>query len=200
MPSSPTDAPMLPPAPSSMYTLPATGVTLISTFERSRCCATAARWPPAPPPATTSAAIQPAAPAADSVARAPFSPLPICPSSVIRETDRAILAASGRRRPRRLLRWRRLPITGAQPAMMTGMATPPLPDGVPAAPAAAPVTGAAPAARAAPAAGPGAHLRSPDSGRRVAPPPFARAAALAAELAASGAGEGRFDAGRRALY
>src|SRR5258708_25484822 len=43
-------------------------------------------------------------------------------------------------------------------------------------------------------------LRSPDSGRRVAPPPFAGAAALAAELAAGVAGEGGFDAGTRALY
>ncbi len=43
MPSSPTEAAMLPPAPSSMNTLPATGVTLISTFEKSRCCGTAAR-------------------------------------------------------------------------------------------------------------------------------------------------------------
>src|ERR1700676_688581 len=75
----------------------------------------------------------------------------------------------------------------ARTAMMAGMATPPLP-------------GAAPAARLAPAAGPGAHLRSPDSGRRVAPPPFAGAAALAAELAVSIAGEVRFDAGSRALY
>jgi len=84
--------------------------------------------------------------------------------------------------------------------MMAGMATPPLPEAGPAVPAAATATGAAPAARAAPAAGPGAHLRSPDSGRRVAPPPFAGAAALAGELAASIAGEVRFDAGSRALY
>src|SRR5258708_6476827 len=43
-------------------------------------------------------------------------------------------------------------------------------------------------------------LRSPDSGRRVAPPPFAGAAALAAELAGMVRGEVRFDAGSRALY
>jgi FAD/FMN-containing dehydrogenase/Fe-S oxidoreductase len=38
------------------------------------------------------------------------------------------------------------------------------------------------------------------SGRRVKPPPFAGAAALAAELAADVRGEVRFDAGSRALY
>src|SRR5579864_2637759 len=106
MPSSPTDAPMLPPDPSSMYTLPATGVTLISTFEKSRCCATAARSPPAPPPATAaSAAIQPAATAAaDSAARALLVPLPMSPLLLlIRENDRAILIQPGprRRRPQR---------------------------------------------------------------------------------------------------
>ncbi|MBV8202301.1 MAG: FAD-binding protein [Acidobacteria bacterium] len=46
----------------------------------------------------------------------------------------------------------------------------------------------------------GASLRSPRSGRRVAPPPFAAAARLAADLAASLRGEVRFDAGSRALY
>ena len=50
------------------------------------------------------------------------------------------------------------------------------------------------------AASPGALLRSPDSGRRVKPPPLAGAAALAAELAAGVRGEVRFDAGSRALY
>jgi len=74
--------------------------------------------------------------------------------------------------------------------MIAGMAAPRLPDS----------RFVAPAASTAPAASPGAHLRSPDSGRRVAPPPFAGAAALAAELAASIAGEVRFDAGSRALY
>jgi FAD/FMN-containing dehydrogenase/Fe-S oxidoreductase len=48
--------------------------------------------------------------------------------------------------------------------------------------------------------GPGARLRSRDSGRRVTPPPFAGAARLADELAASLRGEVRFDAGSRALY
>jgi FAD/FMN-containing dehydrogenase/Fe-S oxidoreductase len=71
------------------------------------------------------------------------------------------------------------------------MATPPLRVDSPAAasPAAAPDPGGA-----------GAHLRSPDSGRRVKAPPFAGASALAAELAASVGGEVRFDAGSRALY
>jgi FAD/FMN-containing dehydrogenase/Fe-S oxidoreductase len=43
-------------------------------------------------------------------------------------------------------------------------------------------------------------VRSPDSGRRAAAPPFPGAAALAAELAAAVQGEVRFDAGSRALY
>src|SRR3981081_1551066 len=41
---------------------------------------------------------------------------------------------------------------------------------------------------------------STSSGRRVAPPPFAGGAALAAELAGAVRGEVRFDAGSRALY
>ncbi len=41
MPSSPTETPMLPPAPSSMYTAPATLVTLISTLLKSCASATA---------------------------------------------------------------------------------------------------------------------------------------------------------------
>src|SRR5262245_18336611 len=41
MPSSPTDAAMFPPAPSSMYTVPATLVTLICTLLKSWSCATA---------------------------------------------------------------------------------------------------------------------------------------------------------------
>src|ERR1700674_5306667 len=72
--------------------------------------------------------------------------------------------------------------------MIAGMATPPLRID-PLAAAAAPDPGSA-----------GAHLRSPDSGRRVKPPPFAGAAALAAELATSLRGEVRFDAGSRALH
>src|SRR5262245_29442149 len=39
IPSGPTETPMFPPAPSSMWTAPATWVALISTFERSCCVA-----------------------------------------------------------------------------------------------------------------------------------------------------------------
>jgi FAD/FMN-containing dehydrogenase/Fe-S oxidoreductase len=46
----------------------------------------------------------------------------------------------------------------------------------------------------------GASLRSADSGHRVAPPPFAGAGELAAELASRLRGEVRFDGGSRALY
>jgi len=85
--------------------------------------------------------------------------------------------------------------------MIAGMATPSLPGSTPASPAAGASPAVAPAAAPAPdRAESGAHLRSPDSGKRVAPPPFAGAAALAAELAAGVAGEVRFDAGSRALY
>src|SRR6266508_3397434 len=41
MPSSPTETPMFPPAPSSMYTDPATLVALIWTLLKSCCCAAA---------------------------------------------------------------------------------------------------------------------------------------------------------------
>jgi len=80
--------------------------------------------------------------------------------------------------------------------MIARMSMPPPPgNGPDSSPATTDATAAAPTGE-----GPGALLRSPHSGRRVTPPPFAGAAALAAELAAAVRGEVRFDAGSRALY
>src|SRR5579863_6290328 len=92
MPSSPTEAPMLPPDPSSMYTLPATGVTLISTFERSRACA-AAGDPSGAKTASQTTSDDTSAPAA------PFSALLMNPPPVSGENDGRIVAPmpAGRR-------------------------------------------------------------------------------------------------------